>query len=257
MVADQPLTSFEINPFKTWLVVVAVSGVSFASYVLRRLFKDRGGLALSAVLGGAYSSTVTTVVLARQAKQESRPNAYAGSILAASGVMYLRLVLLLFFFNRGLAVELTVTFLALGIMAAIVGLLISRRPDEKPGIATPQSETENPLELKAAFLFAFIFVVILVLTKLAREYLGRAGLYTLAGVMGVTDVDPFILGLSQSSPAAMPLRTAAVAILIAAASNNVVKGIYAYSFADRTTGRRSLALLLGLALLGVIPVIWL
>ena len=75
--------------------------------------------------------------------------------------------------------------------------------------------------------------------------------------MGVTDVDPFILGLAQSGAAATPLRLAAAAIVIAAASNNVIKAIYAYSFADRATGRRSLVLLLALAALGLVPLIWL
>ena len=74
--------------------------------------------------------------------------------------------------------------------------------------------------------------------------------------MGATDVDPFILGLAQGGPGAAPLELAAKAIVIAAASNNVVKAVYAYSFADRTTGRRSLLLLLGLAALGLIPLAW-
>jgi uncharacterized membrane protein (DUF4010 family) len=44
---------------------------------------------------------VTTVVLARQAKDESRPNLFAGSILTASAVMYVRLEVLVTFFNPG------------------------------------------------------------------------------------------------------------------------------------------------------------
>ena len=98
--------------------------------------------------------------------------------------------------------------------------------------------------------------MVLVLTHLVREYLGQVGLYSLAAIMGVTDVDPFILGLAQGGAGATPLRLAAAAIVIAAASNNVVKAIYAYSFADPTTGRRSLTLLLGLAALGLIPLAW-
>ena len=76
-------------------------------------------------------------------------------------------------------------------------------------------------------------------TQLAMAYLGRAGINTLAAVMGVTDVDPFILGITQTAGAATPLKLGAEAVLIAAASNNFVKGIYAYAFADRKTGRRA------------------
>lgn len=115
---------------------------------------------------------------------------------------------------------------------------------------------KNPLEIRAALLFSVAFISILILTNLARRYLGHAGLYALGAIMGVTDVDPFILGLAQGGPAATPLRLAATAIVIAAASNNVIKAIYAYAFADRTTGRRSLLLLLGLAILGLVPLAW-
>lgn len=67
---DRDIGPFQINPSRTWPVVVAVSAVSYGSYVLRRLTAGQGGVLLSAVLGGAYSSTVTTVVLARTASRE-------------------------------------------------------------------------------------------------------------------------------------------------------------------------------------------
>ncbi len=256
IVPARDLTRFHLNPFKTWLVVVAVSGVSFGSYVVQRLLKDRGGVMLSAILGGAYSSTVTTVVLARQAKVERRPNLFAGCILTASGVMYARLVLLLAFFDWALAVKLAPGFVTLSALGVSAGWLVSRRDDGPPGSTRPQREVKNPLELKAAFLFASVFVVILVVTNLTREYLGKVGVYSLAAIMGVTDVDPFILGLAQGGPAATPLRIASAAIVIAAASNSVIKAIYSYVFADRTTGVRSLLLLLVLAALGLIPLAW-
>jgi uncharacterized membrane protein (DUF4010 family) len=256
VVPERDLTRFQINPFKTWLVVVAVSGISFASYGLQRVIRKRGGVMLSAILGGAYSSTMTTVVLSRQAKEQRRPNLFAGSILTASGVMYVRLLILLAFFHMALAATLAPAFGALGVIGSLAGWLVSRRDEGTDTSAQPRPEIKNPLELRAAFLFGLVFVVVLVLTNLAREHLGRAGLYSLAAIMGVTDVDPFILGLAQHGAAATPPRIAAAAIVIAAASNNVIKAIYAYSFADRTTGRRSLVLLLALALLGIVPLVW-
>jgi uncharacterized membrane protein (DUF4010 family) len=96
----------------------------------------------------------------------------------------------------------------------------------------------------------------LLITHLALLYLGRAGLYALAGVMGVTDVDPFILSLSESAASLTPLSLAGGAIIIAAASNNLIKGIYAYGFADRRTGRLGLLLLAGMALIGLLPLFW-
>jgi uncharacterized membrane protein (DUF4010 family) len=247
---------FHINPFKTWLVVVAVSTISYGSYILQKLTKEHGGVVFAAFLGGAYSSTLTTVVMSRRAAHEEHPHLFAGGILIASGVMYLRLVALLALFNRHLMSLLALPFLVLAGLAIAVGWTWSRRPDVSVDAVKREFEPNNPLELTAAFLFALLFLAMLVATQLAVTYLGRAGVNILAAIMGVTDVDPFIMGMTQAAGALTPLKVAGAAVLIAAASNNLMKGIYAYSLADRKTGTQSLALLTALAAFGLVPLLW-
>jgi uncharacterized membrane protein (DUF4010 family) len=254
---NQQFTQFHINPFKTWLVVVAISTISYLSYVLQKVTKGQGGVVLAALLGGAYSSTVTTVVLAKRAAREHQPHLFAGGILIASGVMYLRLVILLALFNRQLMMLLYIPFLALAGLAVGGGWLWTLRADKNAQEVKREYEAKNPLELLTAFLFAALFLGMLVATQLAVTYLGSAGVNTLAVLMGVSDVDPFIMGLTQAAGTLTPLKVAAAAVLIAAASNNVVKGIYAFSLADRKTGAPSLAMLLGLAAMGLTPLLWL
>jgi uncharacterized membrane protein (DUF4010 family) len=248
---------FHLNPFKTWLVVVAVSTISYGSYILQKLTKARGGIVLAAFLGGAYSSTLTTVVMSRRAAREDHPHLFAGGILIASGVMYIRLVALLALFSRQLMLLLALPFLVLAGLAMAVGWIWARRPDARVDEVKREFEPNNPLELMAAFLFALLFLAMMVATQLAVTYLGRAGVNILAAVMGVTDVDPFIMGMTQAAGSLTPLKVAAAAVVIAAASNNLVKGIYAYSLADRKTGVQGLALLTALAALGLIPLFWL
>ncbi|MDE3186345.1 MAG: MgtC/SapB family protein [Acidobacteriota bacterium] len=254
---NQEFSHFHINPFKTWLVVVAISAISYASYVLQKLTKGQGGVVLAALLGGAYSSTVTTVVMARRSNTEQEPHLFSGSILIASGVMYMRLIILLALFNRELMSILLLPFLVLTAVAVGVGWLWTRRADASTHAVKRDFESKNPLDLLTAFLFSGLFLGMLVATQLAVTYLGRGGLNTLAAIMGVSDVDPFIMGLTKAAGTLTPLKIAASAILIAAASNNAVKGIYAYSLAEHKTGLQSLLFLAALAAVSLVPLFWL
>jgi len=247
---------FAINPAKAWLVVVAVSTVSYGSYVIQKVTKGQGGVMLSALLGGAYSSTVTTVVLAKRAKRENRPHLFSGVTLVASGMMYLRLAGLVTIFNRSLMTLLGVPFLVLAGASIAAGWLWSRIPDAAEGEVKREFEPKNPLELRAALGFAALFLAMLVATHLVVTYLGKAGVFSLAALMGVTDVDPFIMGMTQAAGTETALAVGAAAIMIAAASNNLVKGIYSYSLSDRKTGVMSLSLLAALALGGLMPLLW-
>lgn len=257
VVPNQEFGPFHINPFKTWLVVVAVSTVSYGSYVVNRLTKQKGGIIFAAILGGAYSSTVTTVVMARRAAREQHPHLFSGGTLVACGMMYLRLTVLLGLFNRGLLVMLGPSFLVLGGLALVVGWFWSRLPDASLEAVKREYVPGNPLEIRAAAFFALLFLAMLTVTHLVGARLGSAGVYTLAGIMGLADVDPFIMGMTQSTGETTSLLVASAAIAIAAASNNIAKGAYAYFLADRKTGIMSLCLLASLAVLGLVPLLWL
>ncbi len=254
---DAPLGRFHINPFRTWLVVVAVSTVSYGSYVVQKVTKarERGGVVLAAVLGGAYSSTVTTVVLSRRARDERRPHLFAGGILMASGIMYLRLAALVGLFSAALFDLIGIPFLVLSALAVVAGWIWTRVPDPASDPVAREFEPKNPLELGAALVFAAIFLLTLVATQLAVSYMGKGGVYGLAAIMGLSDVDPFIMGMTQAAGATATVGVAAAGIIIAAAANNVAKGVYAFSFADRVTGRHALAALAALALSGLVPIL--
>lgn len=256
LVPNHAFGPFALNPFKTWLVVVAVSGVSYASYVILRITKGKGGVFLSALLGGLYSSTVTTVVLARRANGDPRCHTFSGAILAASGMMYLRVLGLIFLFNRELGKVLTLPLLALSFAAILGGWLWHRLPEGQGVVEGEAPPPRNPLELRTAFLFAVVFLAMLVITHLVVSHLGHGGVYALGAIMGVADVDPYIMGMTSYGVGPM-MGVAAAGILIATGANNLAKGSYAAFLAKGHAGRWSLMLLGGLALLGLLPLFWL
>ena len=256
IVPDKDFTSFALNPYKTWLIVVAISGVSYGSYLLEKAAKGAGGIRLAALLGGAYSSTFTTFVMAKQARSAKSPHCYSGSILMASGVMYLRFLVLIALFNGELARRLLPSFLALGALGILVGWAWSVRPDGGASELQEQYHTKNPLEMGSALSLAIVFAFFMVATSYAVTRLGSGGIYGLAAITGLAPVDPFIMGLTQTAGRLTPMGLAAGGVVVAAASNNFAKAIIAAVLADSKTGRESLALLLGLTALGLVPLFW-
>lgn len=253
---NQAFGRFQINPFTTWLVVVAVSTISYGSYILMRVAKT-GGVLLSAVLGGMYSSTATTVALAKRSTHENHPHLFAGATLLASAFMYLRLIILLALFNRELLKLLCVPLLILVAAAFIVGLLWAHRKDGPAEDLRRQFQQGNPLELRSAFFFAALFLIVLTVSRLAIARMGNSGAYVLGAVIGFADVDPFVMSMIQSAGFTTTLHVGGGAILLAAASNNLAKGIYAFLFGKRgAAGRESLLLLLMLSLGSLLPLLW-
>lgn len=256
VVPNKDYGQFALNPFKSWLVVVAISGVSYGSYLLEKLSRGKGGIRLSALLGGLYSSTFTTVVMAKEAKTASAPHTYAGGILIASGVMYFRFLALIGFFNLQLMDRLLVPFLVLGGIGVAVGWAWSSLSDAAATGTQSAYSTKNPLELSSAFLLGLVFVVVLVATNFALIHLGNGGIYGMALISGLAPVDPFILGLTQTAGKMTPMALAVTGVIIAAASNNFAKAFIALLLADPKTGRQSLILMLGLTALGLLPLVW-
>lgn len=236
---NEEYSQFRLNPFKIWLIVVAVSGISYASYIAQQVLKGRQTELLTAILGGTYSSTATTVVLAKRSVGKTDRRLYVGAMTLTSSVMYLRIAILLAIFNPGLGWSLSLRLVALALVGCATAYFIAapRRPRETEAEG-PVEPARNPLEIWSALVLAGLFVAVTVASRYATANLGSAGLYVLGAVLGISDVDPFILSLTQTAGAVggPTIHAASVAILIATASNNALKGAYAMIFGDRRTG---------------------
>ncbi len=242
LLPHKKIAYIDISPFEIWLVVVVVSSISYGSYIAQKyIFKKRSYL-LTALFGGLYSSTATTVVLAKKAA--TTPSTIIDSaIVLATSMMYIRLLALAAIFNLKVAYALApfmVGFAALGIALA---LLFYKR-----GSFTPPIDDRNPLELKAAFLFAFLFLVMMVLTRFISSSYGDEGMQLLSFIVGFSDIDPFVLSLLTTKH---PLSLVLSAILIASGSNNLLKAFYSLLFSQREAKKAALSLFF----LGILTII--
>ena len=173
-------------------------------------------------------------------------------IVLATTVMYARIGVIVAIFNVPLALALAPWLAALALLGVAIAVVLLRW--HAPSAAVPQGQAitpPNPLELGAALLFAILFVVISLLTGWIKAHLGSTGVYALAAVVGVTDIDPFVLSLAHGGVKDLNLTTMRTAILIAASSNNVLKAIYTISFGGWRPGRRPFVGLVVLAAAGL------
>jgi uncharacterized membrane protein (DUF4010 family) len=260
LLPNQPVTALTtITPYQVWLAVVAVSTLSYGSYLARRYVWPSHGVWLAAIFGGLYSSTATTVMLARRAGEAGRAGGgLQAGIVVATALMYFRLAIVIALFNLELARALALPLAALCLIALVAALLCHWLAPKGGAEATasPGLTPGNPLELSAALLFAAVFVIASLATSWARSQLGHDGVLWLAAIVGVTDIDPFVLSLAQGGGEGLGIADLAAAVLIATSSNNLLKAAYSLGFGGWRVNYSPAVALVGLAACGVLAAVF-
>ncbi len=239
-----------LSPFKIWLAVVVISAISYAGYIAQKYFFPTKGFFLTGLIGGTYSSTATTVVLSRKSKELGKDNVIDAAIIAATSVMYIRLIIVAMIFNMTIAKVIALPFIVLSVVGFIISFFYLRAG--KKGVVVSNIVDKNPLELGTAFIFAFLFVIMIMLTHFITIHYGSSGLKIFSFIVGFTDIDPFILSLLTGKYVVSQAQIVN-AILIAAGSNNLIKAIYALYFGKIKNSYRSA---FWISLLGVLSIGW-
>lgn len=211
-----------LNPFKVWLMVVLIVGMSLIAYLVGKFIGGAKSAAISGILGGMVSSTAVTASVSRRSRAEgSAGTVLAAIILTASCVVFARVmveVMLTAPAHMGAMLPPLGLMLAWTAIVAGVVLWLAKRAGEKPG------EEEAPSELKGAVMFGLLYVGVLYAVALGKEHFGDSGLYVVAAISGLTDVDAITLSTSGlvASGEVEP-RTGWRVILIGGLANTVFK----------------------------------
>ena len=222
LLPDRTLDPWDaLNPYKLWLLVILISSLSLVGYVATRWLGAGRGTVLTGITGGLVSSTAVTLSFARRGRDEpNAANALACGILLAWAVMFGRVLVMVLVVNRDLLLPLLPPFVAMGAVALGAAWLLYRRSGD--GTEPEDVPLRNPFSLTSAAKFAVLFAAVLLLVKLAQLYFPGGGVYVLAALAGLTDVDAITLSMAEYAKS-NPATVAAVAIVIAAISNTVVK----------------------------------
>jgi len=229
-----------LNPYTLWLLVILISSLSLVGYVLTRLLGPAQGIALTGLTGGLVSSTAVTLSFAKDAKENPKNNkALSSGILLAWAVMFVRVIVLVAVVNRTLLPYVVAPF---GLMAAAAGAFAAWQyfHSAKKGVAKGTLNVRNPFSLTAAAKFGVLFAVVLLAVKIVQEHFPPSGLYAVAALAGLTDVDAITLSMAEFARSG-EASIAVIAIVIAAIANTLVKCAMAFVIAGPAFGKMLLA----------------
>ena len=219
-----------LNPYKIWLMVVLISGLSFAGYIAIKFIGPNRGVGLTGILGGLASSTAVTFSFARQSRRfEWLSHAFALGIIWAWSIMFGRVLVIVAAVDVTLVKPLAWS-MGLGMAAGLfygLWLYVTQR------ITRPEEASEqisNPFEIGTALKFGLFYAAILLLSRIAQMYLGETGIYASSIFAGLADVDAISLSMAQLHlQQTISAEVAVRAIVLATVTNTLVKGIIAYS----------------------------
>lgn len=234
---DQNIGPYEVlNPREIGWVIILTSGLGLVGYILTKFMGAHKGILLGGIVGGLVSSTAVTWIYAKKSKEnEALSSSCATAILAASSIMFVRVLIWTSIFSQELFKTLlpVIGLVFLSAIGITLFIFFKRQTNSDTNAEMP---LKKPLDLKGALVFGLIYSLVLLVVSYANENLGSSGTVISSAVAGLSDIDAVTISVSKLTGVSLDLKIASIAILVASISNTLVKmgiGIYAGSAALR------------------------
>lgn len=244
--AGWALSLLPITPRQLWWAVVITTGISYAGYVAQVYAWPSRGLRLTGLFGGIYSSTATVFVIARRSRQTAPVADASAGVLLAVAMMYVRLFVIVAIFRPSVLAAAAAPLLVLAALAMGSAAAFRAPRTTLAGDRPEAAAIRHPLEVTAALIFAALFAVIAAATKWALATYAVAGLHWMAVAVGFSDITPFVISLLAGD---LGLSNTQIVngIIVASASNNLLKSCYVIAVGTRALSRRVVPILVALA----------
>jgi len=210
-----------LNPYRVWLMVVLVAGLSFAGYVVAKLKGTGHGVILTGVVGGLVTSTATSLALLRAGRSDpSLQRSVPAAVVGSNTVMMARMSLLAIMIHPPIWLDVVGPF-AVMILAGTGIAAVLWPTENEPSQASVVHE--NPLALRTALTFALILAIITFLVEVIRNHVGVTGIYGLAALSGLVDVDAITVSLADQASRGLTAEVVVMGLVIAAIANTLIK----------------------------------
>jgi uncharacterized membrane protein (DUF4010 family) len=222
-----------LNPYEIWWLVVLMAALSFAAYCAVKVAGAEKGILWTGFLGGLVSSTAVSFHLARLPQKTKQERILAAGVLVASGTMFVRVLIIVAIVKPSLFLPLSLPLAVMTLVvfaAAIFGVRKSQSTTSVP------LRLRNPVELGQAAQFGALLAGILLLAKAVQAWLGEAGLYLLAGIAGIGEVDAITISPARMVDVDVPGRVVVLGVVLATMVNTVTKALLVTAFGGKKMG---------------------
>jgi uncharacterized membrane protein (DUF4010 family) len=137
--------------------------------------------------------------------------------------MFVRVVVEVAVVNRALVSWVLIPFATMAAAALVAALVLWRATAKAGRRGKAEVPLKNPFSLTSAIKFALLFTAVLLVVKLVQQRFPGEGVYVVAALAGLTDVDAITLSMAAYARESGASGTAATAIAIAAVANTLVK----------------------------------
>ena len=215
------------NPDKVWMLIILISAIGYAGYILVRLLGGQQGLTISALLGGVVSTTAVTLALAGRARENPELSKICGvTAVLANAVQFPRLLLLIWVVDVSLGHRLVVPLIGMSLIGFLGALLLAKVGKRSSAVGAVEPVFSNPFSIVPVLKFGLFFAAVLFLSRAAVEYFGTGGIFAVAALSGMGGVSAIGLTLADMvQDGSFSTGAAATALLAAVASNSLVKWI--------------------------------
>lgn len=184
-----------LNPFEIWLMVVLIVGMSVGAYVIRRLLGAKVSTLVGGFLGGLISSTATSISFSRRTKEHPDESSNSAMvIMVASTIVFARVLVEVAIVAPKVLIDIAPP---LAVVAGLTVLICVAQYFWSRGDFAESEAQEADANLKSAVVFGVLYGAVLFGVAAAEEHFGDSGMYIVAGISGLTDLDAITLSTSQ------------------------------------------------------------
>lgn len=263
--SPQILSQFDIlNPYKIWLIIVIISGINFLGYILIKILGKNRGIGITGMIGGIYSSTITSLTLAEKSKNLSQIKLpFVAGITLACATSFIKMFILLETLNNELFMR---SALSIGIMCLYMfaaGLYILRKEKNTNSEKLDKNKNKyqfetSPFKLSKAIKLGSIIIITLIAANLILSFTDIKFYYILAALMAFFAVDdPVLISTSQIAGKLIPLTEAKNIIITVIFLNLVQKVATVYFFGNKKLVKPLAIVFAGLFLVSTICFLYL